>query len=383
MTDTQQDSPHRATGPLAAMRVMLVTHGLGTGGAEMMVLNLARELHGSGCPVLVACLGSGQTDIADALRAAGVRVEALDKRPGPDPRMTARLRRLIRAFRPTAIHTHQPVLEYVLPAVRLSGAHPRLIHTVHSVASHETRLPILRRFNRYAFSHGVVPVALGEEVRDSICREYRLAPEGVPLVRNGVDLGAFACERDLDAAGAGAERRPPRLLCVARLASVKNHALLLDAVAALSRSRRDATLTLVGDGPLADDLAQRARTLGIAERVDFAGSQRDTARFYADADLFVLASEHEGLPMSVIEAMAAGLPVVATAVGGVPSIVADGVNGALVNPRSAQAAQEIAAAVARIWEDPERYSRLSRAALTTAKDYSARAMMEAYRDLYC
>ena len=164
---------------------------------------------------------------------------------------------------------------------------------------------------------------------------------------------------------------------------MKNHALLLDAVAALARSRRDATLTLVGDGPLADDLAQRARTLGIAERVDFAGSQRDTARFYADADLFVLASEHEGLPMSVIEAMAAGLPVVATAVGGVPSIVADGVNGALVNPRSAQAAQEIAAAVARIWEDPERYSRLSRAALTTAKDYSARAMMEAYRDLYC
>ncbi|WP_159718401.1 MULTISPECIES: glycosyltransferase [Actinomyces] len=380
MTRTQPDGSQPAARSQPAMRIMLVTHGLGTGGAEMMVLNLARELKRAGHPVLVACLGSGGTDIADALRDAGARVEALGKRKGPDPRVIAGLRHLIHEFRPTAIHTHQPVLAYVLPAVRLSGARPRLIHTVHSVATHETRLPALRRLNRYAFRHGVVPVALGEEVRDSICREYRLAPEGVPVVRNGVDVGAFACERDLDAPGA--RRRAPRLLCVARLAPVKNHALLLDAVAALARAGRDASLTLVGDGPLAADLDQRARTLGIADLVRFAGPQRDPAPFYAEADIFALASEHEGLPMSVIEAMAAGLPVVATAVGGVPSIVADGVNGALVNPRGPQAAQEIAAAVARIWEDPEFYGRLSRAALATAEDHSARAMMEAYCDLY-
>lgn len=382
MTRTQPDGSQTAARSQPAMRIMLVTHGLGTGGAEMMVLNLARELRRGGCPVLVVCLGSGDTDIADALRDADVRVEALGKRKGPDPRVTAGLRRLIHDFRPTAIHTHQPVLAYVLPAVRLSGAHPRLIHTVHSVATHETRLPVLRRFNRYAFSHGVVPVALGEEVRDSICREYRLAPEGVPVVRNGVDVGAFACERDLEPTSEGAGRRAPRLLCVARLARVKNHVLLLDAVAALAHAGRDVSLTLVGDGPLAADLEQRARALGIADRVRFAGPQRDTAPFYAEADLFALASEHEGLPMSIIEAMAAGLPVVATAVGGVPSIVADGANGALVNPRGPQAAQEIAAAVVRIWEDPERYGRLSRAALATAQDYSARAMMEAYCDLY-
>ncbi|GGO98396.1 glycosyltransferase [Actinomyces gaoshouyii] len=382
MTRTQPNGSPTATRSQPAMRIMLVTHGLGTGGAEMMVLNLARELKRSGHPVLVACLGSGDTDIADALRDAGVRVEALGKRKGPDPRATAGLRRLIHEFRPTVIHTHQPVLAYVLPAVRLSGARPRLIHTVHSVATHETRLPVLRRFNRYAFRHGVVPVALGEEVRDSICREYRLAPEGVPVVRNGVDVGAFACERDLDSPGPGARRRAPRLLCVARLAPVKNHALLLDAVAALVRAGRDASLTIVGDGPLVADLGQRARTLGIADRVRFAGPQRNPAPFYAEADIFALASEYEGLPMSVIEAMAAGLPVVATAVGGMPSIVADGLNGALINPRAPQAAQEIAAAVARIWEDPGRYSRLSRAALATARDHSARAMMEAYCDLY-
>ena len=154
-------------------------------------------------------------------------------------------------------------------------------------------------------------------------------------------------------------------------------------MARLRESGRDVSLTLVGDGPLRGALEERARELGISERVRFAGRRTDTAAFYRDCDLFVLLSDYEGMPMSIIEAMASGLPVVATRAGGVAELVDDGVNGALVNPRSAQAAQEIAAAVARIWEDPERYSRLSRAALTTAKDYSARAMMEAYRDLYC
>ena len=354
-------------------RVMIVVHGLETGGAEMMVLHLARELSRAGHPVRVVSLHGDETDVAGLMRRAGVDVVALNKAGGPDPRTVLRLRAQMRDFSPAVVHTHLPVLEYVLPAARLYGRRVRIIHTVHNLAREETRHRVLRAVNRRAFSHGVVPVALNEEVRSSICREYALPPSAVPIVGNGIDLDAFRApaRRGLDGAGA-------RLLCVARLAPAKNHALLLQTVARLRESGRDVSLTLVGDGPLRGALEERARELGISQRVRFAGRRTDTPAFYRDCDLFVLLSDYEGMPMSIIEAMASGLPVVATRAGGVAELVDDGVNGALVEADAAAAAEAIAA----ICDDPALYARLSDGAVRTSSHYSAEAMMEKYVDLY-
>ena len=367
-----------APGPTAAapsdgMRVMIVVHGLETGGAEMMVLHLARELSRAGHPVRVVSLHGDDTDVAGLMRRAGVDVVALNKAGGPDPRTVLRLRAQMRDFSPAVVHTHLPVLEYVLPAARLYGRRVRIIHTVHNLAREETRHRVLRAVNRRAFSHGVVPVALNEEVRSSICREYALPPSAVPVVGNGIDLDAFRGPQRRGPRGAGA-----RLLCVARLAPAKNHALLLRTVARLRESGRDVSLTLVGDGPLRGALEERARELGISERVRFAGRRTDTAAFYRDCDLFVLLSDYEGMPMSIIEAMASGLPVVATRAGGVAELVDDGVNGALVEADAAAAAGAIAA----ICDDPALYARLSAGAVRTSSPYSAEAMMEKYVDLY-
>ena len=367
-----------APGPTAAApsdgtRVMIVVHGLETGGAEMMVLHLARELSRAGHPVRVVSLHGDDTDVAGLMRRAGVDVVALNKAGGPDPRTVLRLRAQMRDFSPAVVHTHLPVLEYVLPAVRLYGRRVKVIHTVHNIAREETRHRVLREVNRLAFSHGVVPVALNEEVRSSICREYALPPSAVPVVGNGIDLDAFRGPQRRGLRGAGA-----RLLCVARLAPAKNHALLLRTVARLRESGRDVSLTLVGDGPLRGALEERARELGISERVRFAGRRTDTAAFYRDCDLFVLLSDYEGMPMSIIEAMASGLPVVATRAGGVAELVDDGVNGALVEADAAAAAGAIAA----ICDDPALYARLSAGAVRTSSPYSAEAMMEKYVDLY-
>ncbi|WP_026409250.1 glycosyltransferase family 4 protein [Actinomyces dentalis] len=367
-----------APGPAAAapsdgVRVMIVIHGLETGGAEMMVLHLARELSRAGHPVRVVSLHGDDTDVAGLMRRAGVDVVALNKAGGPDPRTVLRLRAQMRDFSPAVVHTHLPVLEYVLPAVRLYGRRVKVIHTVHNIAREETRHRVLREVNRLAFSHGVVPVALNEEVRSSICREYALPPSAVPVVGNGIDLDAFRGPQRRGPRGAGA-----RLLCVARLAPAKNHALLLRTVARLRESGRDVSLTLVGDGPLRGALEERARELGISERVRFAGRRTDTAAFYRDCDLFVLLSDYEGMPMSIIEAMASGLPVVATRAGGVAELVDDGVNGALVEADAAAAAGAIAA----ICDDPALYARLSAGAVRTSSPYSAEAMMEKYVDLY-
>ena len=367
-----------APGPTAAapsdgMRVMIVVHGLETGGAEMMVLHLARELDRAGHPVRVVSLHGDETDVAGLMRRAGIDVVALNKAGGPDPRTVLRLRAQMRDFSPTVVHTHLPVLEYVLPAVRLYGRRVKVIHTVHNIAREETRHRVLREVNRRAFSHGVVPVALNEEVRSSICREYALPPSAVPVVGNGIDLDAFRGPQRRGLRGAGA-----RLLCVARLAPAKNHALLLQTVALLRESGRDVSLTLVGDGPLRGRLEELARELGISERVRFAGRRTDTAAFYRDCDLFVLLSDYEGMPMSIIEAMASGLPVVATRAGGVGELVDDGVSGALVEADAAAAAEAIAA----ICDDPALYARLSAGAVRTSSRYSATAMMEKYVGLY-
>ena len=367
-----------APGPAAAapsdgVRVMIVIHGLETGGAEMMVLHLARELSRAGHPVRVVSLHGDDTDVAGLMRRAGVDVVALNKAGGPDPRTVLRLRAQMRDFSPAVVHTHLPVLEYVLPAARLYGRRVRIIHTVHNLAREETRHRVLRAVNRRAFSHGVVPVALNEEVRSSICREYALPASAVPVVGNGIDLDAFRGPQRRGPRGAGA-----RLLCVARLAPAKNHALLLRTVARLRESGRDVSLTLVGDGPLRGALEERARELGISQRVRFAGRRTDTPAFYRDCDLFVLLSDYEGMPMSIIEAMASGLPVVATRAGGVAELVDDGVNGALVEADAAAAAEAIAA----ICDDPALYARLSDGAVRTSSHYSAEAMMEKYVDLY-
>ena len=354
-------------------RVMIVVHGLETGGAEMMVLHLARELSRAGHPVRVVSLHGDDTDVAGLMRRAGVDVVALNKAGGPDPRTVLRLRAQMRDFSPAVVHTHLPVLEYVLPAARLYGRRVKIIHTVHNLAREETRHRVLRAVNRRAFSHGVVPVALNEEVRSSICREYALPPSAVPVVGNGIDLDAFRGPQRRGPHGAGA-----RLLCVARLAPAKNHALLLQTVARLRESGRDVSLTLVGDGPLRGALEERARELGISERVRFAGRRTDTAAFYRDCDLFVLLSDYEGMPMSIIEAMASGLPVVATRAGGVAELVADGVNGALVEAD----ADAAAGAIAAVCDDPALYARLSAGAVRTASRHSAAAMMEKYVDLY-
>ena len=354
-------------------RVMIVVHGLETGGAEMMVLHLARELSRAGHPVRVVSLHGDETDVAGLMRRAGIDVVALNKAKGPDPRTVLRLRAQMRDFSPDVVHTHLPVLEYVLPAARLYGRRVGIIHTVHNLAREETRHRVLRAVNRLAFSHGVVPVALNEEVRSSICREYALPPSAVPVVGNGIDLDAFRAPARRVVDGAGA-----RLLCVARLAPAKNHALLLQTVARLVESGRDVSLTLVGDGPLRGRLEERARELGISGRVRFAGRRTDTPAFYRDADVFVLLSDYEGMPMSIIEAMASGLPVVATRAGGVAELVADGVNGALVEADADAAAEAIAA----VCDDPALYARLSAGAVRTASRHSAAAMMEKYVDLY-
>lgn len=359
----------------ASPRIMLVIHGLRMGGAEMMVKNLACALHEAGYSVEVVSLHDGDTPVADMIREGGVKVIALKKRNGPDLGVILELKREMERFRPTVVHTHLPVLVYVLPAARIYDSNVKIVHTFHSIATKETRSSLIKAVNRRAFLSGdVLPVALNEEVRDSICKVYDLDDSAIPVVRNGVDLKRF---RSVSASRTRGDVL--RLLCVARFEDVKNHSLLLRALAILVSEFEGAVeLTLVGDGPLRPNIESLVNDLGLSNKVVFAGQQKDTAPYYGRADIFVLVSKYEGLPMSVIEAMAAGLPVVATNVGGLPGIVRPGVNGELVGLD----AEEAANAIAQLCREPDVYQSYSEGSAATATEFLSERMMEGYLDLY-
>jgi glycosyltransferase involved in cell wall biosynthesis len=168
----------------------------------------------------------------------------------------------------------------------------------------------------------------------------------------------------------------PLVLTVARLDAQKGIPVLLDAVASVP----DAAFVVAGDGPDRAALEARAVSLGLADRVRFLGHRRDVASLLAAADVLVLPSLYEGLPLSVLEAMIAGVPVIATAVGGTDEVVRDGETGTLVPPGDASA---LAAAIRRVLGDRERSSRLADAARAlVAREHSVEAMVASVSRLY-
>ena len=178
----------------------------------------------------------------------------------------------------------------------------------------------------------------------------------IAVVHCGVDIEAFPVKGAASRAG-----RPLRILNVGRLVSVKGQALLLEAAALLAQRGLDYCLTIVGDGPLGNALRERTRELGIEGSVEFTGSvgQDDIATLYRDADLFCLPSLREGVPVVLMEAMASGVPVIASRIMGIPELVEDGVTGLLVPPGRADA---LADAIMRLAGDRELCDRLARAA---------------------
>jgi glycosyltransferase involved in cell wall biosynthesis len=296
-------------------------------------------------------------------------VHHLGKRRGFDPRMFWRLRRVVRDFRPNILHTHSYVLRYAAVA----GA-PAIVHTVHNVADREVDA-IGRAIHRAAFRRNVATVAISGIIAESFERVYGRKPNAI--IPNGIALERYGAATDWRARN-GFSPDDLLVVSVARLEPQKNPLGLLDSFAAAgldSRSR----LLIAGDGSLRGGAEARAHELGIADRVAFVGVRADIAEMLSACDLFALASGWEGSPVAIIEAMASGLPVIATAVGGVPELVADGDTGFLVRPGDTAA---FAGRLAQLARDPDLRRRMGDAARSRAVALSAGAMIERYSELF-
>lgn len=354
------------------MKIVQVIPYFCFGGAEIMCENLCYALAALGHQVTVVSLYDAHTPISERVEKAGIPIRYLDKKLGLDVSMVPKLVRILKEEKPDAVHTHLDVIKYAAAAAKLAGV-KTCVHTVHSVADREAEGTAQKIINRAYFHMGwSVPVALSPQVQISIARFYGLKKEKIPVIYNGIDLTKCVPKESYETG------EQVTLVHVGRFDVPKNHAGLLKAFQALHAQFPQCRLNLVGDGELREEMEVLAGELGIREWVQFCGMQADVHPYLHEADIFVLPSIYEGNPMTIIEAMGTGLPIVAAAVGGIPDMLQNGENALLV-PCEVQAVRDACAALV---EDKDLREKLGRRARQDSPRFSAGYMAERYCECY-
>jgi len=366
--------------------VLQVIPAFTVGGAEWMAAYLAAHLPADQFRRGVVSLhGARGSPIEEYLAHHSVPVYYINKRCGFDPTTWLRLYRLLRTLQPAIVHTHQTVGRYVYPAC-WAARQKIIVHTVHSIAPGEIHSRFWRRFQGWAYRRGVLPVSIAQELTRTFVEEYGRAPAAE--IPNAIPTELYMPDAARRAEWRSQHAVPQDALvytCVAGLRPIKNHRLLLQAFAEAVQRLPDALLLLVGppdrlNPSYAESLKALAQELGLEQCVRFLGSRADVPDILRASDVFVLSSDYEGNPLSVLEAMAAGLPVVSTAVGGVPELVQDGATGLLVTAGDAHA---LAEAIVQMGRDPMRRAVMGDAARQTAlQRFDVRVMSRAYAALY-
>jgi len=361
------------------VKVMRVIARLNVGGPALHVAYLTAGLadRGYDTTLVAGTVGRGEESMAYVAQQRGVTIEPLEElhreiAPLRDVRAILRLARLIRREQPTILHTHTAKAGAVgrIAALLAGSARPPiLIHTFHGHVLRGYFNPLttlgFRGLERCLARFTTMLVAVSPEVRDDLVG-LRVAPaEKFAVVRLGIEL------RERVTAESGARDETRRALGVAhdaflvgwvgRMTAVKRTHDVLRAFRALLDGGADAYLVLVGDGPDREPLERHAHQLGVARRCLFVGYQDDVARFYDAIDVLLLPSVNEGTPVSVIEALAAGRPAVATRVGGVPDVIRDGIDGFLVEVGDAEG---LGARLGELARDPERRRQMGSAGQT-------------------
>jgi glycosyltransferase involved in cell wall biosynthesis len=313
-------------------RVLWLTKGLGLGGAERLLSLMAARLDRDRFEVDVAYLLPWKDAFVPDLERKGVTTVCLDASRTTELGWPRRFRRLLAERRYALVHTHSPV-----PAAlaRLTVRPPTmLVHTEHNLWD-RYRWPTYAA-NALTYGRNDAVFAVSDGVADSIVRPRWLRLGKMPPVEtllHGVDADEIPRGPDARASARavlGLEDHAPLVGCVANFTPKKDHAGLLEAIAQVRATLPDVVLVLIGSGPIEAELRARTRELRLEDNVRFLGARNDVLMLLPGLDVFVLGSRFEGLPISLLEAMAAGVACVATAVGGVPEVLTDAVDGRTV-----------------------------------------------------
>jgi glycosyltransferase involved in cell wall biosynthesis len=346
------------------MRILHVIQELATGGAERVVVALVRGSRAAGQEVAVAAAPGA---FADDLGVQLFPVPLIRRRVSHLPLAARGVKRALRSFRPDLVHAHNPAMAAATSLASTRGRKPPGLVTVQGVPDKD-----YQRAARVLRLAGLPVVACGPGVAAALA-EHGLHTRAtivnsVPPAARPIDRSALAAEWSL--------RNGQRLVvAVGRLAPQKNHALAIRAVAHVP----DAMLAIVGAGPLREQLERTAEDAGVRDRVVLAGVRSDARALMGAADAVVLPSRWEGLPLVGLEALAAGAPLVATAVRGIRELVVDGESALLVPPDDELA---LAHALARVLDDRELADRLRANGFAIAAAHSEESMLAEYHQLY-
>lgn len=353
------------------IKVAIVLPYFGGGGAEKMAAQLASGIDSGDFRVEVFCVYGQPQDnhLERMLIQRGVPIHFIGKKRGFSLKAMGRLFRLLDEFGPDVVHTHLYACVYTAPWPVLRRK--PWLHTFHLPPELENRRMIRRILSKALIKvRGMAPVAISHENQKFICRYFKIPKDWVHLVYNPVEVEKFAHAR-------GSSGNSFTFITAGRLSSQKNQPMMLRAFAGFLQSGHDARLVLLGKGELEAELRKLARELCIEDRVDFAGFVENVQDHLVNADVFLLSSDYEALPLAVLEAMAAGLPVIATDVGGLRDIVTD--NGILLPSGDQEAMTD---AMKRLYEDPILRHRMGLASKNHAADYDVSAAVDGYCRLY-
>jgi starch synthase (maltosyl-transferring) len=364
-----------------AVPVLFVIRHMNMGGAQRQLAHLAAGLDRSRFRPAVACLHRDEPLLV-GLRSRGVETFLLPARRGVDPTLPWRLARTAQEHRTTILHS------FLFAGNAWGRMAARLAGVPIAIASERTDSP-RRRKREILVERLLAPLTQAYIVNSAavgrtLAAQIPAAAGRISCIPNGIDLEAFDVDRDAaraalrGALGAGEEDRLVGI--VGNLTPDKAHRDLLEAVARLGATRRSVRLVLLGEGALRPDIERQAERLGLAPRVHLLGLRQDVPSLLSGLDLLVQASVREGMPNAVLEGMAAGLPIVATNVGGTAEALAEGACGVLI-PSSDP--ETLSSALGSLLADPGRAARLAAAARRRVEDrYSLPRMIADTEALY-
>lgn len=351
-------------------------------GAEVLVRETIRRLGAAIVPT-VFCLDSVGT-IGEELVSQGVDLVCLNRRPGWDFQVSRRLASVIRERRIEVIHAHQYTAFFYAALAKLQlWPCPKLILTEHGRHYPDAVAPLRRALNRIVLDRFADAInACSHFSGRALCEVDGFPGHRIEVIENGIDVSRYENDSDKETLrrklGLDPEHR--FIVHVARHHPVKDQATLIRGFAEVAREYPDVDLVMVGDGPLRSDLEKLANQLDVAKRVRFVGIRSDVPDWLRAADIFALTSLSEAASLTLLEAMAAGLPVVVTDVGGNPEIVRQDVEGVLF-PRSD--AERCADCFRQLLDDPDYAETLGRSGRDRVWErYRLEQTIAAYHRLY-
>jgi glycosyltransferase involved in cell wall biosynthesis len=364
------------------IKILRVIARLNIGGPAIHVVNLNAGLDPARFEQLLVTgtESSGEGSMLDYALSRGVEpfiipemINEFNLKP-KDLKALTKLWRLIRYERPHIVHTHTARAGLLgRLAASLAGV-PIIVHTYHGHVLHgyfsPVRTRLMRAMERTLARRTDQIITVSERVKGELVSYSVAPPTKITVIPLGFDLKPFlSCQQQC-----GQFRHELGVADGARLVSIigrifpiKNHRLFLDAAAQVASQELSAHFVIVGDGVLRPEMEQHARELGIADRVVFTGWRRDLPRIYADTDILVVSSNNEGTTVSAIEAMAAGRPVIATQVGGLPDLIDHGQTGLLVPPGDRDG---LATAMLSLLREPETACRMGQSARAMVQERS-------------